>query len=224
MNRARSALAIAIRFAQALGMHLTNLTPHMEESETIHGIYVWAALVSTERVLSVMLGRPCMVNEQDCSAPVPLPVNKKDHQSSGTATRPGTQNTAPSKMQSASRSSSGLSATLSKRTIYEMEGPSMSMRFFYHYLELNRLSQKVVAELYNPYVRQMKWVCFIWRMSSLFLLQSRNCLKIRFSVRHTLKLHVFLHNEKKGTDFKIIYRLRFNARLKSMTKSYHNGT
>ena len=164
MSRARSALAIAIRFAQGLGMHLKNLTPHMKEVDTVHGIYVWAALVSTERVLSVMLGRPCMVNEQDCSAPVPLPVSKRDRQSSETASRPKIQNAAASK--SRSGSSSGLSATLSKRTIYETAGPSMSMSYFYHYLELNRLSQKVVAELYNPYVRRMKWVCFVWHLSS----------------------------------------------------------
>ena len=37
----------------------------------------------------------------------------------------------------------------------------MSMSYFYRYLELDRLSQKVVAELYNPYVRQMKWVRFV---------------------------------------------------------------
>ena len=161
MNRARSALAIAIRSAQGLGMHLENLTPDIGEAETVHIMYVWAALVSTERVLSVMLGRPCMVNEQDCSAPVPLPKNKKERQSSGTANRPGIQSAAPPKSRSASWSASGLSATLSKRTVYEMDEPSMSMSYFYHYLELNRLSQKVVAELYNPYVRHMKWVCFV---------------------------------------------------------------
>ena len=181
MNRARSALAIAIRFAQALGMHLKNLTPHMKEAETVHGMYVWAALVSTERVLSVMLGRPCMVNEQDCSAPVPLPVNKMNRQSSETVSRPRLQDAAASKSRSASWSSSGLSATLSKRTTYETEGPSTPMSYFYHYLELNRLSQKVVAELYNPYVRQLKWVCFVWRLSALLLLQSRT---VHLSIRY----------------------------------------
>lgn len=186
MNRARSALAIAIRFAQGLGMHLKNLTPYMKEAETVHGIYAWAALVSTERALSVMLGRPCMVNEEDCSAPIPLPVDKKDRQSSGTVKQPGIQNAAPSKGRSASWSSSGLSATFSKRTIHKMKGPSMSMSYFYHYLELNRLSQKVVAELYNPHVRQMKWVCFVWGISSLLFFQSRNCLKIRLYIRHLL--------------------------------------
>ena len=145
-------------------MHLKNQTPHMKEAETLHGIYVWAALVSTERALSVMLGRPCMVNEHDCSAPVPLPVDKKDRQSSGTPNRPRTQNTAPSESRSANWSSSGLSATLSKRTLYETEEPSMWTCYFYHYLKLNRLSQKVVADLYNPYVRQLKWVCFLCHM------------------------------------------------------------
>ncbi|KAL8782415.1 MAG: hypothetical protein Q9195_009647 [Heterodermia aff. obscurata] len=156
-NRARSALAIAIRFAQGLGMHLKNLTPHMKEAETVHGIYVWAALVSAERALSVMLGRPCMVNEQDCSAPVPLPVNKKDRQSSETTERGTIQNPVPSTSQSASQSSSGLPLTLSAGTIYETKGPSISMSFFYHYLELGKLSQKVAADLYKPYVRQLKW-------------------------------------------------------------------
>ena len=185
MNRARSALAIAIRFAQALGMHLKNLTPYMREVDTVHGMYVWAALVSTERVLSVMLGRPCMVNEQDCSAPVPLPMSESDRQSSGTASRPIIQHAARSKSRSGSWSSSGLSATLPKRTIYETDGPSMSMSYFYHYLELNRLSQKAVAELYSPYVRQLKWVCFVWRLSSQLFLQSRKCLETRLSTYPT---------------------------------------
>ena len=224
MNRARSALAIAIRFAQALGMHLKNLTPHMEESETAHVIYVWAALVSTERVLSVMLGRPCMVNEQDCSAPVPLPVNKKDRQSSGTANRPGIQAAAAPKSQSASWSSSGRPAPLSKRKVYETEGPSMSMSYFYRYIELVKISQKVVAELYNPYVRQMKWVRFVWLMSSLLFLQSPKCLKIRLYLSDTRYSPTSSHNKKRQTDLKIICRTRFNEISKCMTKSCLNGS
>ena len=57
--RAWSALSIAIRCGQGLGMHLKNVTPSMGEVETLHGIYVWSALVSAERTLSIIVGRPC---------------------------------------------------------------------------------------------------------------------------------------------------------------------
>lgn len=142
-------------------MHLINVTPNMAKNEILHGIYAWCALVSTERALSVMLGRPCMVNEQDCSAPIPLPVGQEDHQSiEATSLRKSQTATSPmAKSRSVSSSSSRLPDKHFNIGYHRTKDQSLSMSWFFHYLELNRLAQRVTAGLYNPHIRHEKWVC-----------------------------------------------------------------
>lgn len=157
-DRAWCALGVAIRCAQGLGLHLENVTKSMGKSEMLHGIYVWYALWSTERVLSIMLGRPCMVKEHDCSAPLPLPV---DHEGqSKELSELEKFPSAPPRMPK-SRSASSSSSRPSNKSwidrIYETGNQSLSMTYFFHYLELNRLSQRVMEGLYNPHVRKLKW-------------------------------------------------------------------
>ena len=157
-GRAWCALGVAIRCAQGLGLHLENVTKSIGKNEVLHGIYVWYALLSTERVLSIMSGRPCMVKEHDCSAPIPLPV---DHE--GQSRELSTMEKFPSAppRTSKSRSASSTSSKPSNKPwidrIHETGNQSLSMVHFFHYLELNRLSQRVMEGLYNPHVRNLKW-------------------------------------------------------------------
>ena len=162
-----------IRCAQGLGMHLKNVTANMGESETLHGIYVWYALVSTERVLSIMLGRPCMVNDDDCSAPIPLPIRKDERQAT-VAFKKESSKTAASlmpKSRSASSSSSKPSDWPMHERYHETDDQSISTLYFFHYLELSSLTQKAMAALYNPHIRHSKWVRTI-RSSQVFLVIS----------------------------------------------------
>ena len=140
-------------------MHLKNITPKMGQTETVHGLYVWFALVSTERVLSIMVGRPCMVKEKDCSAPVPLPVSN-EQMSTGAISSQQSRRTSSTALenQSGSPSSSRPSNRSADDRIYKTVDWSLSMTYFFHYLELNCLSQRVMEGLYNPHVRHLKWV------------------------------------------------------------------
>lgn len=130
----------------------------MAESESVHGIYVWSALVSAERLLSIMIGRPCMVKESDCSAPMPLPVSDEPQTMKETSSRKNqTASTTASESHSASASSSKPSGRSRDDRPYEAVGWSLPMAYFFHYLELSRLSQRVMDGLYNPHIRHQKW-------------------------------------------------------------------
>lgn len=157
-DRAWCALGVAIRCAQGLGLHLENVTKSIGKSEKLHGVYVWYALLSTERILSIMSGRPCMVKEHDCSAPIPLPVDHEG-QSSELSTMEKFPSAPPGmpKSRSASSSPSKPSNKPWIDRILETGSESLSMVYFFHYLELNRLSQRVMEGLYNPHVRNLKW-------------------------------------------------------------------
>lgn len=130
----------------------------MSEQETLHGMYVWFALVSTERVLSIMIGRPCMVKESDCSAPLPLPVGPKPQAPNATNGRKAqTRSLATTESQSESPSSSRPSGRTPDDRTYEPGDSSLPMTYFFHYLELSCLSQRAMEGLYNPHVRHQKW-------------------------------------------------------------------
>lgn len=130
----------------------------MAESESVHGIYVWFALVSAERILSLMIGRPCMVKESDCSAPVPLPVGNEPQSMKETSSqKTETASTTALESHSSSSSTSKPSGRSRDDRTYESVGWSLPMSYFFHYLELSCLSQRVMDGLYNPHIRHQKW-------------------------------------------------------------------
>ena len=130
----------------------------MSEQETVRGMYVWFALVSTERVLSIMIGRPCMVKESDCSAPLPLPVGHESQASNAAEVRKAqTTSLATAENQSESPFSSRPAGRTPDDRTYEPVGWSLPMTYFFHYLELSCLSQRVMEGLYNPHIRHQKW-------------------------------------------------------------------
>ena len=67
---------IAIRHASTLGLNLRNESRDVSDSSKEIRYRVWWALCSTERLLSVMTGRPTSFLEADCTAPLPLPLEE----------------------------------------------------------------------------------------------------------------------------------------------------
>jgi hypothetical protein len=74
LDRAWVVIGIALRFAQALGLHIRNedRTVTVDRKEIL--LHIWWAVYSLEGVIGTIVGRPSFVAEDYCSAPLPLPL------------------------------------------------------------------------------------------------------------------------------------------------------
>lgn len=156
-NRAWSTIGLAIRYAQALGMHLLNATPTLSDAEKDFRVGIWYSIVSLERVVTVMTGRPSMVKDEDCSVTIPSIGSEKAYPSQAG------QDGEPKSMSAEDTNvppSSNYSIQIFKRA---EKPPHLSpdiphpVAYFSYYAQLNAISQLVVDELYNPTIRDSKW-------------------------------------------------------------------
>lgn len=149
-------LALAIRYAQALGTHLQNSTPTLSNAAKDLRAHIWYSIVSLERVMTVMTSRPSMIRDRDCSVPLPS-LNLQD------------QALADQKLGSTSKDFArhmpgpSLSQAVFGR-VGAGEKPSLlpsrrlnSTGYFRYYVEINALAQQAVSRLYSPEVRHLKW-------------------------------------------------------------------
>lgn len=65
---------MALRYAQALGLHVRNEDPSASLPKREVLVRIWWSLYSLERQLSVITGRPSVVVDSSCSVPLPLPI------------------------------------------------------------------------------------------------------------------------------------------------------
>ncbi|KAL8671429.1 MAG: hypothetical protein Q9168_004058 [Polycauliona sp. 1 TL-2023] len=68
INKAWNLAGLGIRCAQALGLHLVNRTPDMTESQMNLRLGMWTSVLSLERTVAIVTGRPSMVRDRDCTA------------------------------------------------------------------------------------------------------------------------------------------------------------
>ena len=155
-NSAWKFLGLAIRSAQGLGMHLENVTPYMDHIDKVQRMKIWFSLLTLERILSTMTGRPCMVKEQDCSIPLAFRPS---------ITLGGYSRDASSKTQSsvdpeirAASSGSSKPSPIARESQSQWSSASADTAYFFHFIELHSLSQKIIEELYGPNIRNLKWV------------------------------------------------------------------
>ena len=161
-------LGIAIRCAQALGMHLENNLHGLKDEAKLTRVRMWFAIVSLERMLSLVTGRPPMVKQADCSAPVPLPASLSDDESfRGTSTSSQILSPDDFLVRLAGTTSSTLSSSAQGPKRYDKPTESITMTYFFYYLELNALGQRVLEGLYGPHIRHTKWSVIQDRISDL---------------------------------------------------------
>lgn len=67
-------IGLAIRCAHSLGLHVRNEDPSATASTRETLVRTWWSLYSLERTLSIITGRPSIVTDSCCSAPLPLPI------------------------------------------------------------------------------------------------------------------------------------------------------
>ena len=148
-------------------MHLENNLQGLNDDDKLTRVRMWYAIVSLERILSMVTGRPAMVKPTDCSAPVPLPVSLPDEGSlKGNSTSSQILSPTDSQIRAASPTTSKSSDTHGPQQ-YDKPTESITTTFFFYYLELNALAQRVLESLYVPHIRHAKWSTIQDRVSDL---------------------------------------------------------
>ncbi|PVI05708.1 hypothetical protein DM02DRAFT_70300 [Periconia macrospinosa] len=74
VSRAWIVAGTALRFSQALGLHVRNEDPSASPPKREVLVRIWWSLYYLERQLSVITGRPSVIVDSSCSVPLPLPV------------------------------------------------------------------------------------------------------------------------------------------------------
>ena len=159
-QRAWNISGLAIRSAQALGLHLRDVSGSVTAETKEFNAYNWFALMTLETMLALMTGRPAMINPRDCS--VTIPRTLAEGKSPSTATSPpsetsyqksamGGKNRTSSSGMSESEKGSFLSGMIKRDT------SQTAAIYFAHHVELCMLAREVVGELYQPGIRNMKW-------------------------------------------------------------------
>ena len=156
-NRAWNITGLAIRSAQSLGLHLKNATKDISAITKRHHANVWFAVASLDSMLTVMTGRPTMINPQDCSVKIPRDSPEED---SSSGTSPGmSRETSVTGYGAQRRGSSVDNESISSRPSFLREGSltTVAARFFMHYTDMCGLAREVVESLYRPGIRSKKW-------------------------------------------------------------------
>jgi len=74
LRRAWVAIGIALRFAQALGLHIRNEDQAVTIAQKETLLHIWWGIYSLESTLSTIVGRPSFAAENCCIVPLPLPL------------------------------------------------------------------------------------------------------------------------------------------------------
>lgn len=69
--RAWNIAGLGIRCAQALGLHLINTTPNMSDRRRDLRLSIWFSVLTLERTMTIITGRPSMIRDMDCSVVLP---------------------------------------------------------------------------------------------------------------------------------------------------------
>ncbi|KAL8703253.1 MAG: hypothetical protein Q9201_003559 [Fulgogasparrea decipioides] len=141
---------LGIRAAQALGMHLINITPNFPDRDKNLRLGIWFSVLSLERTMTVITGRPSMVRDLDCSVRLPrdgLIDPDKDQQ----IPMPFTDSNPWAHSQD-----TGVSVLSPIWQHLHYSGTADPV-FFLHCVELSSLSDEALSMLYSARIRHTKW-------------------------------------------------------------------
>ncbi|KAL9581774.1 MAG: hypothetical protein Q9212_003691 [Teloschistes hypoglaucus] len=148
INRSWTVAGLGVRCAQALGMHLANVTPQMTESQKNHRLGIWYSILSFERTISVITGRPSMVRDVDCSATLPR-AGFEDPEKHLHDSMPDANSHLWSHAGDASTPASAPPAHHLAAMIDPM--------FFVHHVELSSIANMAMSTLYSARSRRSRW-------------------------------------------------------------------
>ena len=127
------------------------------ETKEFHA-YNWLALMTLESMLTLVTGRPTMINPRDCS--VAIPRTLAEVKSPSTTTPPSEssyrRSASESKHHPSSPDISEPRQTLLLNRTMKRDTTSIAAMYFVHYAELCTLAKEVVSKLYQTGIRRKK--------------------------------------------------------------------
>ncbi|PZD28374.1 fungal specific transcription factor domain containing protein [Pyrenophora tritici-repentis] len=147
VSRAWIMIGLSIRLALALGLHLRNEDPSLDEAKREPLVKLWWCLHSIECLVSSITGRPPVIANEDCTVSHPQTTGRapdQDSSASRQASRIRTSYSPPRTNASSSTFESGRQST----------GES---HYFVTYIDLTLISQKVLLNLYSPRTAIQSW-------------------------------------------------------------------
>ena len=155
-QRAWNISGLAVRSAQALGLHLRDVSGSVSAETKESRACNWFALMTLESMLTLLTGRPTMINPRDCSVTIPRSLAE----GTSTTTSPSESSYKRSAFEGKLRSSiSNMSEPekgLSLNSMMKHDTTRTAAIYFVHYAELSILVMQVVGELYQPDIRNKK--------------------------------------------------------------------
>lgn len=159
LHRAWNLSGLAIRSAQALGLHLKDVSDSINTETKEFRAYNWFALLTLESMLTLMTGRPTMINPRDCSVIIPsaLAEGKSPTSTRSSSESPDQRSTMENEPLTSSpgMSDSGQGVYFDRMMKHHTSHPAAI--YFVHYVEICELAKKAVGELYQPGIRKKKW-------------------------------------------------------------------
>ncbi|KAL5401958.1 hypothetical protein PMIN03_011084 [Paraphaeosphaeria minitans] len=145
VNRAWIVVGIALRYAQALGLHIRNEDRTFSKAQKETLIHIWWGTWCLEGILSVILGRPSLLVEDYCSVPLPISLT--------------TEQLADPTM--ADQSHEGYRVTglhrPSSQAGLPISEPSNAASYLKSTVQIVLIAQKAMAQLYSAKVVTRSW-------------------------------------------------------------------
>jgi hypothetical protein len=144
-------IGISLRFALAVGLHLRNddpsASPFVKESLS----QLWWSINSIESQVCALIGRPCIIPNDECTVPLPTAIPERRSRRSG-----------PHQMRSLPRMDSGVTTasdgSSSSDTANRGETVTiMPTSFLQARIKITIIMQKTLSKLYRPRISTRLW-------------------------------------------------------------------
>ncbi|KAF2853841.1 hypothetical protein T440DRAFT_389569 [Plenodomus tracheiphilus IPT5] len=146
VSRAWVMIGFSIRLALALGLHLRNEDPSLNDAEREPLVRTWWCLHTIECLVSSITGRPPVIASEDCTVPLPkISISKTKDASEGGARR-GLRRRMEYKSSSSNASPE------------EVTSSTTDSRYLLSHIDVANISQKVLLSLYSPRTAAENWV------------------------------------------------------------------
>jgi hypothetical protein len=137
-------IGFSIRLALALGLHLRNEDPSLDEAKRELLTRTWWCLHSIECLVSSITGRPPVIGNEDCTVSRPHAAVTRDSSASRQSSRIRTSYSSPQTTTSSIDSDS-------------RRGSTDESNYLLTYIDLTLISQKVLLTLYSPRTATQSW-------------------------------------------------------------------
>jgi hypothetical protein len=143
-------IGLSIRLALALGLHLRNEDPSLDEDKREPLTRTWWCLHSIECLVSSITGRPPVIGNEDCTVTLPQSTGRAQSRDSSAFRQTSRLRTSYGSPQTTTSSKNSDS---SSRSIDESH-------YLLTHINLTLISQKVLMTLYSPRTAIQSWeVC-----------------------------------------------------------------